>query len=159
MTPRLPKPKIFTGRHWITFLGIPLAIVGWLFASSHLHRDWRAAASPVRSGTLGHVNVWGAVEHGGPIAIHPTGPLTITAAISAAGGFSPVAKDTKVRVHRVRSPTKIETLLDLFGVPRRKGTTILRVNVEHIIKSGDHSNDISLQPNDVIIVEERFFNF
>ena len=110
-------------------------------------------------GYAGKVNVWGAVGRAGPIAIPSLDGLTIAEAILAAGGFTPFAKQTKVRVHRVISPNSKSVSPEALAANKKKLTQIIIVNVKDIIEKGNLSKNISLQANDVIIVEEKFFNF
>ncbi len=117
-------------------------------------------------GYVGKVNVWGAVGRAGPIAIPTQEGLTIAEAILAAGGFTPFANQTKVRVHRVVSPDSASGGPDSGSISpealaanKKKLTQIIIINVKDIIEEGNLSKNISLQANDVIIVEEKFFNF
>lgn len=66
--------------------------------------------------------------------------LTVVTAIAAAGGFTPLASTTRVRILR-NDGTKKETF---------------RANIDDIM-SDPESKDIPLKPNDVITVPQRLF--
>lgn len=125
--------------------------------------DWsgtrKAGFNIEAAGYDGRVNVWGAVGREGPIAIPSTDGLTLAEAILAAGGFTPFAKTKKVRVHRIVTPGAGENSPEKLAASRKKLTQIIIVNVKDIMEKGDLSKNIALKPNDVIIVEEKFFNF
>ncbi|MFV1995529.1 MAG: polysaccharide biosynthesis/export family protein [Verrucomicrobiales bacterium] len=115
----------------------------------------------------GRVNVWGAVNREGPVWIPVKEGLKITDAILAAGGFTPFAKRTKVKVHRILNPEVAKEMSAEDGAqedtpsapPQTMRTAIITVNVKDIMEKGRLSKDITLKPNDVIIVDEKLFNF
>jgi len=66
--------------------------------------------------------------------------LTVVTAIAAAGGFTPLASPSRVKILRSDGPKK-----QTFGV-----------NVNDIMSDPD-SKDVPLKPNDVITVPQRLF--
>lgn len=87
----------------------------------------------------GQVLVQGRVQREGWYNIPPTRVLKLSRVIQLAGGFSSSALKKSVRVTRK----------DSEGNPQS-----MRINVEAIGKKGDLDLDISLEPNDVIYVDE-----
>jgi polysaccharide export outer membrane protein len=75
-----------------------------------------------------------------PGQVRYTRDMTIVTAISAAGGFTPMASPRRVTVMRGDGANK----------------EVLRVNVNDIM-SDPESKDLLLKPNDIIIVPERLF--
>jgi polysaccharide export outer membrane protein len=67
--------------------------------------------------------------------------LTILQAIARAGGLTPLAAGNRVSVVRSDGPKKQN----------------IRVNVNEAIKNPGSSPDVPLQPNDIVIVPQRFF--
>jgi len=87
----------------------------------------------------GTVLVMGEVNRKGPVNIPPTRDLTMMKAIQMAGGTTPVAALSKVYVTRKVSETE-----------RRR----IEVNLTAIGRHGDTSQDIVLQPDDVVFIPE-----
>lgn len=86
------------------------------------------------------VEVLGMVNRPGTVLIPPEEELTLTKAISGAGGHNRLADLSKVRLTRT----------DDSGRP-----IVRRINFSEISKG--RANDIVLQDGDSIFVEERFF--
>lgn len=87
----------------------------------------------------GTILVMGEVQRKGPVDIPPTRDLTVMKAIQMAGGTTPIAALSKVYVTRKVSETE-----------RKR----IEVNLTAIGKHGDTSQDIMLQPDDVVFVPE-----
>lgn len=85
------------------------------------------------------VHVFGQVGTPGPFRL--THQDTLMEVISRAGGFTPVAKRSKVKIIRKHNG---------------RSTTIY-VDTTKITDKGNLQEDVPLQPGDVIIVPERFF--
>lgn len=85
------------------------------------------------------VHVLGAVNAQGWIALPVDGPVTVSMAISRAGGFTKYASSSRILVLRKNA----------------EGETVkIRVNLDRIVK-GDLDADLRLEPGDVIWVPER----
>lgn len=87
----------------------------------------------------GTILVMGEVNRKGPVNIPPTRDLTVMKAIQMAGGTTPVAALSRVYVTRKVSDTE-----------RKR----IEVNLADIGKLGDKSQDILLQPDDVVFIPE-----
>jgi polysaccharide export outer membrane protein len=85
------------------------------------------------------INVLGQVMK--PGAYELTDGLTVVGAIALAGGFSELASGNGTKVIRVRGGKK----------------EMIRVPVDSILKSGNASRDILLEPNDTVVVPESIF--
>ena len=70
------------------------------------------------------------------------GKMTVFEAISLAGGFTELANSSKVKVIRENE----------YGEE-----TYFEVNIDHLTKKGDISEDRELEANDRIVVPRRFF--
>jgi polysaccharide export outer membrane protein len=92
----------------------------------------------------GRVYITGQVRAQGPIDIPPDERLTLSKAIVKAGGFADFANKKKVKLIR-RGPT---------GAPQ---TQI--IDVDAITSRGELDKDPELQPDDTVIVPEKFINF
>jgi polysaccharide biosynthesis/export protein len=86
------------------------------------------------------VKVFGSVGTPGVVAFPEEEALTISGAISRAGGFSRLADRRKVTLTRTAADGKTETWL---------------LNGDDVLKGG--SDDVALQPGDIINVAERIF--
>jgi polysaccharide biosynthesis/export protein len=86
------------------------------------------------------VFVFGEVKNPGPIALAGKS-MTLMEAISKAGSFTPLAAPSRTRVIRVTGGSEQSMPID----------------VTDIIKRGDRSKDIVLEPNDIVIVAESVF--
>jgi polysaccharide export outer membrane protein len=84
--------------------------------------------------------VFGEVKNPGPISLSGKN-MTLVEAISKAGGFTKIAAPSRTKVIRM-----------IDGVERAK-----RINVADIIKRGDRSKDVVLEPNDIVVVPESIF--
>ena len=85
------------------------------------------------------VHIMGEVSAPGPYRL--THHNTLMELISKAGGFTPVAKRSQVRIIR----------------QGRQGENIIIVDTTKIIDEGRLDEDVSLSPGDIIVVPERFF--
>lgn len=94
------------------------------------------------AGTSGHITVYG--EVGRPGKYHPVAGEMVSGVILRAGGFSTKAKDKAVKVIR--------------KVPGKGNVTIV-VNVRDVLSGKTPGKDVSLLPNDTVIVEEKLVNF
>lgn len=88
--------------------------------------------------------VFGQVQKQGKYELLPEEELTISQALLRAGGPTGFANTKKVHVVR-RTPSK--------------GNVTINVNCDDIMKRGKLEKDIAIRPNDVIIVDEKVFNF
>jgi protein involved in polysaccharide export with SLBB domain len=98
----------------------------------------------ISSKSLGRIYLTGQVRSQGPIEIPPDERFTLSKAIVKAGGFADFANKKKVKLIR-RGPS---------GAPQ---TQI--IDVEAITTRGELDKDVELQPDDTIIVPEKFINF
>ncbi len=87
----------------------------------------------------GYVTVLGCVVRPGQVSIPPTGRLTVTAAIQAAGGTAKGARISNVQVSRQSPPETI------------------RVNLHRIGNDNRHDGGLPLRNGDVIFVPEGLF--
>ena len=88
----------------------------------------------------GHVTVLGRVMRPGRIGIPATQDLTLSMAIQIAGGFDTSAKLTGIRVTRRNGPEDKRTL---------------DVNLKEVGADGAGSQDVQLQPGDIVYIPER----
>lgn len=92
---------------------------------------------------LGKVYVFGPVRNPGPVEI-PTGEnFTAGKAILRVGGFGDFANRRKVQIVR-----KTET-----------GNKTIIVNMENVLEKGKTEEDVTLEPEDFIIVPQRAINW
>ncbi len=100
----------------------------------------------VSSKARGRVYLSGQVRQQGPIEIPPDEKFTLSKAIFKAGGFSDFANHHKVKI--LRKPAngggKAQTLM---------------VDLDAVTVHGELDKDLELQPDDTIIVPEKFVNF
>ena len=96
------------------------------------------------SNYMEYFTIFGQVARQGKYEMIPDEELTVSQAILRAGGFSQFAKTSKVKVIR--------------RVPGKKNAEI-QVDCDKIMRKGKLELDIPIRPNDVIIVDERIFNF
>jgi len=116
-----------------------------------LEKDYYNTATVVLSlntanRNLGRVYIWGQVRSQGALDIQVNENLTAGKAILRAGGFADFANKTKVKVVR-----------GSIGPNGEKQTFDL--DMTEILENGKIEKDITLQPNDLIIVPSRLFNF
>lgn len=83
--------------------------------------------------------VFGEVKNPGAISLSER--MTLVEAISKAGGFTTAAAAGRVRVIRTANG----------------GESTMRVNVADIIKRGSHSENIALEPDDIVVVPTSLF--
>jgi protein involved in polysaccharide export with SLBB domain len=95
---------------------------------------------------LGRVYIWGQVRSQGALDIQVNENLTAGKAILRAGGFADFANKRKVKVVR-----------GSVGPNGEKQTFDL--DMTEILENGKIEKDITLQPNDLIIVPSRLVNF
>jgi polysaccharide export outer membrane protein len=86
------------------------------------------------------VFILGEVKDPGSFPLY--GKMTVFEAISLAGGFTELANPSKVKVIRENE----------YGEE-----TYFEVNIDHLTKRGDISEDRELEANDRIVVPRRFF--
>jgi len=86
------------------------------------------------------ITVIGQVKRPGAIKMNPKEPFDIITAIAVAGGFTPIARPTKVVVRRRHSETDVETV---------------ELNITKMQR--DQSAPFVLQANDTIFVPESIF--
>ncbi|HWB59551.1 MAG TPA: polysaccharide biosynthesis/export family protein [Chthoniobacteraceae bacterium] len=96
--------------------------------------------------SLGRVYVTGNVRNAGPLEIPPDENLTVSRAILRAGGFDQFANKHRVKLIR-KNP----------GNP--SGTETMILDVGEIIERGDSNKDITVQPDDMIVVPKAIINF
>jgi polysaccharide export outer membrane protein len=83
--------------------------------------------------------VFGEVKNPGPISLSER--MTVVEAISKAGGFTTTAAPGHVRVIRTA----------------KGGERTMRVSVADILKRGRHSENITLEPDDIVVVPTSLF--
>lgn len=92
---------------------------------------------------LGKVYVFGPVRNPGPVEIPANETFTAGKAILRVGGFGDFANRKKVQVVR-KTGTGNKTFI---------------VNMENVLEKGRTEEDVTLEPEDFIIVPQRAFNF
>jgi len=97
------------------------------------------ASDTIVVGECGRVFIMGQVIRPGVYSLGKD--LTVTGAISLAGGFTPTAAPDGTRVIRIEDGNK----------------KIIHVPAGSILKGGDASKNISLKDNDTIVIPESFF--
>ena len=98
------------------------------------------------SRVLGRVYVWGQVRNQGPIEIPANETFTAGKAILRAGGFGDFANKKKVKVIR-------------NAAPEDGGKQDILVNMEEVLEEGKTDKDVTLKPDDFIIVPARLINW
>ncbi|MDH3599144.1 MAG: polysaccharide biosynthesis/export family protein [Candidatus Tectomicrobia bacterium] len=83
--------------------------------------------------------VFGEVKNPGAISLSER--MTLVEAISKAGGFTSTAATGRVRIIRTANG----------------GESTMRVNVADILKRGSHSENIALEPDDIVVVPTSLF--
>lgn len=96
----------------------------------------------VEAGEWGHITVMGKVRNPGRIPLPDANGINLTEAIQGAGGFSPGAKPTGIKVSR----------MDVNGKKMQ-----VTVDYEAIGYGGNADADINLLAGDIIYVPERIF--
>jgi protein involved in polysaccharide export with SLBB domain len=112
----------------------------------YYYRATVVLALDVANRILGRVYVWGQVRNQGPIDIAVNENLTAGKAILRAGGFADFAKKNKVKVIRGSGS----------DAPGKK---TFELNMVEILEDGKTEKDITLQPDDSVIVSSRLINF
>ncbi len=97
----------------------------------------------VSTKSRGTIYVSGCVRSQGPIELPPEDRLTVSKAILKAGGFAEFADKKKVKLVRNRGASVETTVVD----------------VDAILVKGQIDKDPALQPDDRIIVPQKFINF
>jgi len=87
------------------------------------------------------VYVLGEVKKQGPLVVPAEFPLTVSRAIAMSEGFTPYARETRVRVMR-KTP---------------EGKTSFVLNVAKVLADGELDKDLQLRPGDIVYVPERVF--
>jgi len=87
------------------------------------------------------VSVMGEVQRPGTFPLPAESRMTILEAISAAGGFTPVAAQDKARVLRYVNGTSVKYTID----------------VRTITRGENKEQDIVLEPNDVVFIPQSLF--
>ncbi len=95
------------------------------------------------SKVLGRIYIWGQVRAQGAIDIPANETFTAGKAILRAGGFGEFAKKNAVKVIRTG--------------PNGKQT--FELNMLDILEKGKTEKDVALEPDDLIIVPQRIWNF
>jgi len=95
------------------------------------------------SRVLGRVYIYGPVRNPGAVDIPANETFTAGKAIMKAGGFGDFANPKKVQIIR-KTPTGNETIM---------------VNMVNVLKEGMTEQDVTLQPDDFIIVPQSKINF
>lgn len=85
--------------------------------------------------------ILGEIKSPGAYQLPDSGNLTVTKAIALAGGWDQFANRTSVKVLRKM---------------KNGSSKEFKVNVERIIKDGKLSEDLPLEPNDMIFVDEKW---
>lgn len=93
---------------------------------------------------MGYITIYGQVGRQGRYELAPEEDLTVSQAILRAGGFTQFAQTKKVKVIRKR--------------PGQSNVTYI-VNLHDVMTKGRLEKDITIRPNDVIIVDEKLINF
>jgi polysaccharide export outer membrane protein len=95
------------------------------------------------SKVLGRIYIWGQVHQQGAIEIPANEVFTAGKAILRAGGFGEFAKKSAIKVIR--------------SGPNGKQT--YELNMVDILEKGKTEKDVPLEPDDLIIVPQRIWNF
>ena len=93
--------------------------------------------------TLGRVYIWGEVQKQGALDLPANETMTVGRAILAAGGFGDFASKKKVKLFRT-----------INGVKKT-----YELNMEDILEKGQTEKDMTLEPDDYIMVPKRAVNF
>ncbi len=93
------------------------------------------------SSPWGFVTLLGVINNPGPIAVPPTGTLTVSGAVKKAGGLAESAKPSSIRIYRPH--------------PKERTVEQIDVDLRDLGRRGEHEQDIILLPGDVLFVPER----
>lgn len=112
----------------------------------YYYRATVVLALDVANKVLGRVYVWGQVRTQGPVELAVNETMTAGKAILRAGGFGDFANKKKVRVVR-------------GGQTEAEAKQTFELNMVEILEGGKTEKDITLQPDDFILVPSRLINF
>jgi protein involved in polysaccharide export with SLBB domain len=91
----------------------------------------------------GYVTLMGNVGSPGPIAMPPTGNLTVSGALKKSGGLAASAKEASIRIFR--------------PIPSEQTVEVIKADLVDLGKKGEQQEDVLLQAGDVVWVPERVF--
>lgn len=109
-----------------------------------IHATVIIALDVASSRPRGVVYVTGQVRAQGGIDLPPDDRFTVSKAILRSGGFAEFADKRKVKLVRSKPGGGVETTI---------------VNVDAVLTKGEIEKDITLRPEDRIIVPQKFINF
>jgi len=112
----------------------------------YYYRATVVLALDVANKVLGRVYVWGQVRNQGPVELAVNENITAGKAILRAGGFGDFANKKKVRVVR-------------GGTTEADAKQTFELNMVEILEGGKPEKDVTLQPDDFILVPSRLINF
>jgi polysaccharide export outer membrane protein len=92
---------------------------------------------------IGHVYIWGEVKVQGALELPANETMTVGKAILHAGGFGDFAKRTKVKLIRTVNGER----------------KTYELNMDDILEKGQTEKDMTLEPDDYILVDKRAVNF
>jgi protein involved in polysaccharide export with SLBB domain len=95
---------------------------------------------------LGRIYIWGQVRNQGPIELTVNENLTVGTAILRAGGFGDFANKKRVKLIR-------------GGGADGAGKQTIELNMAEVLDDGKVEKDMTVKPNDFIIVPSRLINF
>ncbi len=114
-----------------------------LLEKDYYHKATVIIGLDALSKVLGKVYVWGPVRTQGAIEIPANENFTASKAIGRAGGFGDFADKKNVKVVR-KTPT---------------GNVTFKINMVDVLEKGKSESDVTLQPEDFIIVPQRAINW
>lgn len=117
----------------------------YIQASVILGLDVIAPAAPIAIASRGTIYLMGQVRAQGPQEIPANQTYTVSKAILRAGGFAEYANKRKVKLIR-----KVDGKME-------KETKI--VDVVEVLEKGKTEKDVVVEPDDIIVVPERWINF
>lgn len=113
----------------------------------YYYRATVVLALDVANKYVGRLYLWGQVRNQGPIDMLVNENLTVGKAILRAGGFGDFANKKKVKVVRGGGAGGVE------------GKQTFELNMVEILEEGKTEKDITLQPDDFVLVPSRLINF
>jgi protein involved in polysaccharide export with SLBB domain len=116
-----------------------------LLEKEYYYRATVVLALDLANKVLGRIYVWGQVRNQGVMDLGVNENLTAGKAILRAGGFMDFANKKKVRIIR--------------GGSAGGATQIRELNMVEILEQGKAEKDLTLEPEDLIIVPSRLINF
>jgi len=114
-----------------------------LLEKDYYHRATVVIGLDALTKVLGKVYVWGPVRNQGPIDIPANENFTAGKAILRAGGFGDFANKKEVKVVRKNA----------------KGNVTFKVNMVEVLENGKTESDVTLEPEDFVIVPQRAINW